>query len=156
MECSSDVAALLADIGTYKGHLPTGSPLSPILAFYAHYELWEKVHEIVRSAGGTDSLYIDDLTISGDKVPTRVMWEVRKNIHRAGLRYHKEKTFIDRPAEITGVIVSGDRLLAPNRQLLKRHRAEQALSKATGDTETLILKQQIRGLVGQLKQIATG
>jgi hypothetical protein len=34
-KCSGDVARLIANISTYRGHLPTGSPVSMLLTFYA-------------------------------------------------------------------------------------------------------------------------
>jgi retron-type reverse transcriptase len=153
MKCSPDVADLLTDIATYKGHLPTGSPLSPIMAFYAHLEVWDEVNRIAQSSGATNSLYIDDLTISGTKVSKRIMWEVKKTIHRSGLRYHKEKIFRDRPAEVTGVIIRGDKLIVPNRQMLKRHRAEQAIQAAQTENERQLIATQLNGLRAQIDQI---
>jgi retron-type reverse transcriptase len=105
MKCNSDVADMLSAIASYKGHLPTGSPLSPIMAFYSYYDVWEEVDRLVKANGVTNSLYIDDLTISGARVSDRLMWDIKRVIHRSGLRYHKEKTFRDHPPEITGVIL---------------------------------------------------
>src|SRR3546814_14941861 len=36
MGCRADVAGILGDLCTFEGHLPTGSPLSPILAYYSY------------------------------------------------------------------------------------------------------------------------
>jgi retron-type reverse transcriptase len=155
MHCNPDVADAIADLATYKGHLPTGSPLSPIMAFYAYYDVWEKVYQIVSTAGATNSLYIDDLTVSGEKVPDWLIWKIKKVIHRSGLRYHKEKTFRDRPAEITGVIVRDGTLVPPNRQLLKKYRARTGLRSATTETQQQLLANLLRGLDGQLSQITT-
>jgi hypothetical protein len=35
MRCDADVAETLMRLATYQGHLPTGSPLSPIMAYFA-------------------------------------------------------------------------------------------------------------------------
>lgn len=110
MQCPADVAAILAKLCCYQGHLPTGSPLSPIMSYYAHYDVWAKVAAIAATHGCVLTVYMDDVTISGDRVRTSVLWQVKQAIHAAGLRYHKEKTYIDRPAEITGVIVDGTTL----------------------------------------------
>lgn len=155
MLCSPDVASTLADLASYKGHLPTGSPLSPIMAFYAHYDVWEQVASLVEKNSAVNSLYIDDLTISGDRVPGNLIWEIKKTIHSGGLRYHKEKRFIDRPAEVTGVIVSGEKLTPPNRQLLKRHRALNEQKRATTPEQKEILRNLLNGLKGQFSQINT-
>jgi len=154
MKCSPDVASLMADIATYKGHLPTGSPLSPILAYFSHLDVWQQVDRIVKESGAANSLYIDDLTISGDRVPDRLMWQIKKTIHRSGLRYHKEKVFRDRPAEVTGVIVRSDMLVAPNRQLLKRFRSEKAVRRSNNEHEKKALETQLTGLSGQINQIS--
>jgi len=155
MKCNSDVAELLSLIATYKGHLPTGSPLSPIMAFYAYYDVWQAIDRLVKLHGAANSLYVDDLTISGLRVSDKLMWEIKKTIHRSGLRYHKEKMFRDHPAEITGVIVRNRELVPPNRQLLKRHRAERALREAKSLREQEVLSQQLKGLIGQVSQIAS-
>ena len=47
------------------------------------------------------------MTLSGETVPGEFIWNVRRLIHRAGPCYHKEKHYVGRPVEITGVIVSG-------------------------------------------------
>jgi retron-type reverse transcriptase len=154
MKCNSDVAEILAEIATYKGHLPTGSPLSPIMAFYAYYDVWEEVDRLVRKASVTSSLYVDDLTISGAQVSEKQMWEIKKAIHRSGLRYHKEKTFNDHPAEVTGVVLVGNKIVPPNRQLLKRYRAEIAVRSAKNAREKKMLSQQLKGLIGQALQIS--
>lgn len=153
MHCAPDVANLLANIATYKGHLPTGSPLSPIMAFYAHYDVWQEIHSLTEGNQLDASLYIDDFTISGERISDHLMWCIKRIIHRSGLRYHKEKRYLDQPAEITGVIVRGQELLPPNRQLKKRHRAEKAIRASNSRREKEALANQIKGLQGQLSQI---
>jgi retron-type reverse transcriptase len=155
MKSNSDVADILAAIATYKGHLPTGSPLSPIMAFYAYYDVWQNVDKLVKQAGATNSLYIDDLTISGTRVPDRLMWEIKKVIHRSGLRYHKEKTYRDHPAEVTGVVIVGHKVVPPNRQLLKKYRVRRAFHAAKSELEKERVLQQLNGLIGQTSQISS-
>ena len=158
MQCEPDVAATLAQLATYRGHLPTGSPLSPIMAFFAHYDIWEGVNTICRKHGYTLTVYIDDVTISAPRISPEVIWEVKKIIHSSGLRYHKEKRFHDRPAEVTGIIIDGDRLAVPNRQLKKIAdlrsdiRVEDRRGPRGGDTKKMRLK--LGGLVGQISQIS--
>ena len=153
MRCSRDVAGLLAAIACYRGHLPTGSPLSPILAYFTYYDLWQRIAAFCAAKGYTLTVYVDDVTISGTKVPERDIWEVRKMIRGAGLEYHKRKRFVDRPAEITGVIVSGDKLSAPHRQHRKRFVAIAELAVALDDSRQALLGR-VAGITGQLRQIA--
>lgn len=157
MQCSTDVAHILTRLATFNGHLPTGSPLSPIMAFYAHWDMWHAVHAVTAAHGLRLSVYIDDLTLSGGRVPDRVVWTIKKIIYRAGLEYHKEKHFIDRPAEITGVIVNGGQTMLPHRGHLKRKEARREFEYARGLGDRWLLKQaqgRLAGLDGQLKQIA--
>lgn len=135
MQCEDDVAWHLAKIATFKGHLPTGSPLSPILAYFAHYDVWQSIAAICKEHGYILTVYIDDVTISASHISAKVLWAIKNAIHRSGLRYHKEKTFIDRPAEITGIIVHGDRMLVPNRQHQKLYKAKGELRKAVSPAE---------------------
>jgi hypothetical protein len=152
MMCRRDVAAILTSLSTYQKRLPTGSPLSPIMAYFAYYDLWAEMNAFCKDRDYTLTVYIDDVTVSGVKVPLSDIWEIKQMIHRYGLRYHKEKTFVDRPAEITGVIVNGDILSVPNRQHLKRHVARHEFEGAEGDTDAL--KNRLAGLDGQIRQVA--
>lgn len=151
MRCEKDIAGLLTGLSTYNEHLPTGSPLSPILAFFAHYDVWESISALCRDRGYTLTVYIDDCTISGDRVPRKDIWLVKQIIHKSGLRYHKEKTYIDCPAEVTGVIAFKGRVSPPNRQLRKLRQAEIRFERG----ERAELADQISGLRGQLKQISS-
>jgi retron-type reverse transcriptase len=153
MKCEPDLANTLTKISTYSGHLPTGSPLSPIMAFFAYYNVWQAIAVIAKLHGLTLTVYIDDVTISGPTVSAAVLWEIKKAIHAVGLRYHKEKCYIDSHAEITGVIVRDGTLLAPNRQLLKLHKANQEFSNPKSFTSRQKLAGKIAGLSGQLDQI---
>jgi hypothetical protein len=57
----------------------------------------------------------------------KFIWNVRQLIHRAGPCCHKEKHYVGRPVEITGVVVSGW-ILAQHRQLLKRRARRRSVS----------------------------
>lgn len=153
MQCERDIAATITSLACFDGHLPTGSPLSPIMAFYAHYDMWSKIEEVCDRHAITLTVYIDDITVSGEKVPETAMWEIKQAIHGTGLRYHKEKEFFDRPAEVTGVFVKGSQLSAPDKQYKKLRIAESASASALGGVAAYKAKQQIAGLTGQLAQI---
>lgn len=153
MSCEKDIAGILARLATYRGHLPTGSPLSPIMAYYANYDVWETIASHCKAHGYRLTVYIDDVTISGAALSPTVLWEIKRAIHRSGLRYHKEKRFVDRPSEITGVIVRGDQLVAPNRQLKKLYEIQRDL-KAPNAPNRGKLRERLTGIRGQIAQIA--
>lgn len=74
--CSSDLAGLLTKLSTYQGHLPTGSPLSPILAFFTYHDVWGRIAELCAAKGHTLTVYVDDITISGVRVSDADVWLV--------------------------------------------------------------------------------
>lgn len=152
MQCDRAMAGTLTRIACYREHLPTGSPLSPIMAFFAHYDMWNEIAAICRREGLTLTVYVDDVTVSGDRVPDSLVWEIRQAIHRTGLRYHKEKAFYDRPAEVTGVFVTGTNISVPHRQF-KKLRLALAAAKAAGSRQTKRAQEKLDGLKGQLSQI---
>jgi hypothetical protein len=153
MGCERDIAGTLTSIACYRGHLPTGSPLSPILSYFAHIDVWEMIAAICKANGYTLTVYIDDVTISGSRVSAKIMWDIKKAIHRAGHRYHKEKLFVDGPAEITGVMIIGDVLVPPYRQQKKIRQNVAALKERPSAQVARRLEGKLTGLRGQLRQI---
>jgi hypothetical protein len=154
MECAGDIAGTLANIASHKGHLPTGSALSPIMAHYAYWDVWNAIAAIAAHHGLTVTVYVDDVTLSGVQVPTRAVWQVKQELHAAGLRYHKEKGFIDCPADVTGVILRDGRLLLPNRQHLKIRTTKSELGAVCEEIAKQAVFGRLRGLTGQRTQIA--
>jgi hypothetical protein len=74
-------------------------------------------------------------------------------MHGSGLRYHKEKRSVDRPAEVTGVIVKGGELLVPNRQRLKLRNLKQVRCRERDLQTNMSLIGKIAGMNGQVAQI---
>jgi hypothetical protein len=81
------------------------------------------------------------------------MWEIKRAIHRSGLRYHKEKFYVDSPSEITGVIVKGDLLMPPHRQHKKIRVSETILKRESNIASAQKIMGKLNGLKGQLDQI---
>ncbi|SMO93110.1 Reverse transcriptase (RNA-dependent DNA polymerase) [Thalassovita litoralis] len=158
MECSPDVAVILARIVTHNDVLPQGSPCSPILAYFAYVDMWEEVDSLVSEAGCKLSVYADDLTISGGTVPEAMIWEIKKTLFRHGHRYavHKERARRDRATEITGVILTHDGVTAPNRQRQKIHAVRENLKVAKSSKQAKQYEAQLRGRLAQLRQIHAG
>jgi hypothetical protein len=154
MQCAGDIAGVLANVASYKGHLPTGSPLSPIMAHYAYWDVWNTIAAIAADHDLIVTVYVDDITLSGAHVPINVLWEVKRTIHAAGLCYHKEKEFIDRPSDVTGVVGVAGQLLLPNRQHLKLWQAKAELGAAHDEIARQKLQAKLRGLSAQRIYIA--
>ena len=156
MQCQPDVAAILTKLATINGHLPQGSPCSPILAYFAYCDMWEEIHAIVVRAECKLSIYADDITISGDVIFERDAWSIKQVLHRAGHQYSrkKERSIIGKPADITGVIVTGDDLLLPNRQHRELARVRKERQATTTGDDRQKLDRKIRGRVAQAEQIS--
>ena len=153
MRCSKDVASVLAKLLTVDGCLATGSTVSPILSFYAFYDMWLEIALVAKAAACILTVYIDDITVSGDAVPERLAWEIRKQIFSRGLRYHKERHYVGNSAEVTGTVLKEGKMLVPNRQLRKAYDARVDIAAATNREETMKLTARLRGLNDQRRQV---
>ena len=158
MECSPDVAVILARIATENGFLPQGSPCSPVLAYFAYIDMWEEIAARVSSDGCRLSVYADDLTISGNAVPEAMIWDIKRLLHKHDHRYaaNKERARRSRPAEITGVILTREGIAPPNRQRQKIYRVRNELRHATSSAQVMKLQAQLCGRLAQVHQIQTG
>jgi len=153
MRCSPDVAAILGQLLTVDGHLATGSTVSPIMSFFAFYDMWLAIAQIAKEAGCVLTVYMDDITISCDRIPGKVVWAIKQEIHRRGLTYHKERRYTDGIGEVTGAVVRDGRVVVPNRQRKKAYDIRMRLSATTDPAEALRLASVLRGLDTQRRQI---
>ena len=153
MACSPDVAAVLAKLLTVDGHLATGSTVSPILSFFAFYDMWLSVAEIANEAGCLLSVYMDDIAVSGDRVPNKAIWQIKQQVHARELIAHKERHYTGGIGEVTGVLIKQGKLQVPNRQLKKAYDTRIALAAAINPAEITRLSSVLRGLNQQRKQI---
>ncbi len=132
LKCSTSVAKALAKILTFKNYLPTGSPMSMVMAYYANKRMFDKIDQIVIDYGCKMSLWVDDIIISGDKA-IKASWEARNAITNHGLNYNKKKFKIYEPSdnkEITGVIITPKgEIKLRNRSHLKIHHLKNKQNK---------------------------
>ncbi len=141
LKCSSSVAKALAKILTFKDYLPTGSPVSMVMAYYANNRMFDEIDKIVSDYGCKMSLWVDDIIVSGDKA-VKVSWEARKIIVKHGLSYNKKKFKIYQPSEnkeITGVIITPNSLEPKlrNRSHLKIYHLKNKQNKTKEETAKL-------------------
>lgn len=154
MECTQDVAKILTNLSTFKGHLPTGSPSSPILAYYAHADMWETLGKLATENNCLLTVWVDDITISGTHIPSAMIWEMKKAIARNGLQYHKEEFYSgNKPREVTGAILVNGQLKAPHRHHLKLHHLKNRVSKETNELAIISLLHQLHSAQSQIDAI---
>lgn len=157
MRCSPDVAGILTKISTFKGYLPTGSSLSPIISYFSHIDMWESIYEIVNQANCNLTVYMDDVTISGDVVPGKLIWQIKQQFYNCGLRSNKnkEKCYVGKKShEVTGIICIRGELKIPNRQHQKMYLIRQALNSETEPKKRQKLIQRLEGLKAYERQIS--
>lgn len=153
MQCSPDVASILAQLLTADGSLATGSTVSPILSFYAFRDMWLNIANLAYKAGCKLSVYMDDVTVSGDNVPESLMWNIRQQIDSRGLKYHKERHFRGGVGEVTGVIVRDNTIVLPNRQRKKVYNLKCDLRSASNTADAAAIQRRLFGMIAQQKQV---
>lgn len=110
-----DVAGLLTHLCTIDDQASFGSPLTPVLCTLVHQSMNDKIADLCDQHGLRYSVWVDDLTISGQFVPGIVVKQIRDIIRQAGLRSHKIRYRTgNRPVFITGIGIVGSNLIAPN------------------------------------------
>ncbi|MEO0841896.1 MAG: hypothetical protein AAF063_23710 [Cyanobacteria bacterium J06643_5] len=156
MKCSNDVAATLNKLLTFQGSLPTGSPSSPILSYFSHIDMWESIYKIVKNANCNLTVYMDDVTISGDCAPDKLIRQIKQQFYRCGLRSNekKEKCYVGKKSsEVTGIILKEGNLKIPNRQHKKMYKIRQELRSETQPKKRKKLMQKLEGLKAYERQI---
>jgi hypothetical protein len=106
------------------GHVPTGSCLSQIIAFYAHKKMFDEIDALSISMGYTMTCYVDDICISGSQLSPSFLYKVRGILQRRGLRSNLKKEALYKkgvPFNITGTIVRIDGIFLPNRKHKQIH-----------------------------------
>lgn len=115
-----DVAGLLTHLCTIDDQVSFGSPLTPVLCTLIHRPMFDRIADLCERRGLRYTVWVDDLTISGEFIHGDVAREIRQIITAAGLRSHKIRFRTgNRPVFITGIGVVGRELVAPNALNLK-------------------------------------
>lgn len=119
LKMSEDVAWLLSEIVTISEHIPTGSPLSQLLAYFSYSTLFNKINKISLENNIKFSLYVDDMTFSSN-VPIPKNFHVFINfllknvghyLKRKKTKYYSKKHY----KKVTGTIITPSHSLAiPN------------------------------------------
>lgn len=93
MKMAPDVARTLSKVCCYNGHIPTGSPISSLLAYLVNAGLFDQINENAISLGQTFSLYVDDMTFSTSSMRISKTYHlfIDKLLASNGLNLHKDK-----------------------------------------------------------------
>jgi hypothetical protein len=119
LKCSSDVADTLADICTIHKFLPTGSRISMPLAFWANSRMFEELNQLAIKHAVIMTVYVDDLTFSGENVNKLFQATTKSIISRHHHKMHPTKTKLYNRSDaklITGVVIKSGELKVRNEQ----------------------------------------
>src|SRR5690606_3312443 len=105
-----------ANTKNHGTHLPTGSCISPLLSYWINQSLFDQLHDITSREGSRMTLYVDDITISGEKATPEFLNKIAIAINSYGYKYHKVACYGNGVATITGLIVNEGRLELPDRR----------------------------------------
>lgn len=109
LHCSPDVAGLLTKLITYDGHVPTGSCMSQLLAFFAAKPMFDELDRLATKHGLRFSGYVDDMTFSGVRATPAFLWAAKQVVHSHGFSYHKDRCYTAQQRKlVTGVMVDSD------------------------------------------------
>lgn len=114
-----DIAWLLTDLVTVNGKLPTGSPTSQIIVFWAYRDMFERIYDISQKYDCEFTLYVDDMTFSSKKpISGQLRTEVAEVLKKCDLKtkakkdhYYQGKDF----KEVTGVGIKNGKKVVVNR-----------------------------------------
>lgn len=121
LKTAPDIAELLTNIVTYNGLIPTGSPTSQLISFYAYMDMFMEINSTATVMGCKFTLYVDDMTFSSQTpfnhkiLSNNIDIILRKYGHKP--KYKKIKYYSkDKPKPITGTIVTQQhKLKVPNK-----------------------------------------
>lgn len=150
--CAPDVAELLAQLTTCGGALATGSPLSPLLSYFANQSMFDELDTLARQHGLSFTCYIDDITLSGATFPARLRKEVIRIVRRHGHKVSDEKTrfYSEVMAKhVTGVVLHAGTVRVPHARFRKARAIELAIRVETDLLAKLKLSERLAGLLGE-------
>lgn len=150
--CAPDVALVLAQLSCFEGKLPTGSPLSPILAVHASLEMFSNINSMALACGLRFTCYVDDLTFSGSRIPSDLVWKVQTIIRKFGFKLKVSKTKhykTGQPRAVTGVMIVDDSVKVPFSRFKKYRKLRRAVQNAACQHEHLHILNKMGGLLGE-------
>lgn len=100
----ADVAGLLTELLTYDETVMYGAPATPVLTMLMHIEMFDRIDEVCKKHDVRFTLWVDNLTISGDQVPGVLLEKIREIIASYGHRSHDvEFANTNKIVTVTGV-----------------------------------------------------
>lgn len=132
-----------------------GSPLTPVLVSLVHRRMFDEISEQCCARGLSYSVWVDDMTISGEFVEGELLTLIRGIITNHGLKSHKViYRSGNRPVFITGIGVVGTHLVAPQTLHNRIKGFWEEFHSAETDNERESITQKLLAQMGTLRYIA--
>ncbi|MBD8216730.1 reverse transcriptase family protein [Erwinia persicina] len=151
-----DVAHLLTNLVTYNYSVPTGSPLSMVLAYWANKSMFDELYQLANENDLDFSVYVDDVAFSGEKIPKGFSHCAKSCISKHGMKSKskKEMFYQENQAKLlTGVIISDGVLKTrwKHSQMIKK--GFETLALQTSDGDRVIALEKLTGRLHAAGQI---
>ena len=104
-----NIGVLLTTLVTYNGYLPQGAPTSSYISNIVMKEFDNAIGDWCNINNVSYTRYSDDMTFSGDFIPSEIIKLVRKNLYKLGLKINNKKIHIVRrnsSQNVTGLVVN--------------------------------------------------
>lgn len=150
LKCEPDVAHFLAKLCCVGGVLPTGSPISPVLSYFACAPVFLRMAEIAKQNELVFTLYVDDMVFSGAKASRLLSSAVLRELGVHGFKGHKVAHF--HPGQvrvITGVAVGPAGISIPFKRQKRIRIFEEAFARTKLPDDVDVLG---RTLLGQYRE----
>ena len=120
---TTDIVTIPALEGEENGYLPTGSPTSQSIAFWAYNKTFRAINDMASDQGVRFSLYVDDITLSSKfPIPEKLIADIRRRLSKVELSIKVRKTRRYKKNDykiVTGCCISPDhKLLVPNKKMI--------------------------------------
>ena len=157
-----DLPDLLADLCTYKGRLPMGTPTSPVLSNLACRALDDALIQYCENMLWIYTRYADDMSFSSNKeINVQMLNSTRTIIEQHGFKVNEKKTVRYGPNDqkiVTGLWLSDKVKLAPDyipllQQEIERLAAVMVAQNEQGHLSTKWVEQQKKQVRGRLNFI---
>lgn len=112
-EMSPDVAYVMTNLATFAGKVPTGSPISMAIAFWANKDMFDELSNLAVSNSLVFTAYVDDVAFSGSKIPKGFAAQAKKCIRSHGLtsKDKKERYYSSSEGKLlTGIVIQDGEL----------------------------------------------
>jgi len=126
-----------------------GSRISMPLSFWTNHAMYSRIHSLCLRKNINMSVFVDDLTFSGNNVNSQFKSNVKKIIQNAGLTVHPNKTKLyhrDAPKLITGVVVNRTGITVKNKHYNDIYTLFSEIPQCTDDEQLKGMHAQLVGL----------